>query len=88
MWKVVISAPVSCGEGGGGCGWHDGEGRVLAEQCTAPVFVSTGRTWPSVLEFLNILWWLGTEKEQGCRIGPPGYTAWWNWFLGIDSWAP
>ncbi len=17
-----------------------------------------------------------------------GYTAWWNWFLGIDSWAP
>ncbi len=22
------------------------------------------------------------------RTGPPGYTAWRNWFLGIDSWAP
>jgi hypothetical protein len=27
------------------------------------------------LEFLNKLWGLGTELEQGCRTGPPGYTA-------------
>ncbi len=25
---------------------------------------------------------------RGCRTGPTGYTAWRNWFLGIDSWAP
>jgi len=31
---------------------------------------------------------LGTEYELGCYTGPPGYTAWRNWFLGIDSWAP
>jgi hypothetical protein len=24
----------------------------------------------------------------GCLIRPPGYTAWRNWFLGIDSWGP
>jgi hypothetical protein len=41
-----------------------------------------------VMEFLNNLWGLGTEKEWGCRTGPPGYTAWRNWSLGIDSWAP
>ncbi len=41
-----------------------------------------------VLEFLNNLWRLGTEQEQGSRTGPPGYTAWRNWFLGIDSKAP
>ncbi len=34
----------------------------------------------TVLEF-------GTEKEWGLT-GPTGYTSWWNWFLGIDSWAP
>jgi hypothetical protein len=34
VWKVVISAPVSCGEGGEGSGWRDGEGRVLAVHCT------------------------------------------------------
>jgi hypothetical protein len=39
----------------------------------------------SVLEFLNNLWGLGTEKEKGCRTGPPGYTAWRNWFCGINS---
>ncbi len=42
----------------------------------------------AVLEFLNNLQWLGTEQEQGCRTGPPGNTAWRNWFLGIVSWAP
>ncbi len=41
-----------------------------------------------VLEFLNNLWGLGIEQEEGCRSGPPGYTDWWNLFLGIDSWAP
>jgi hypothetical protein len=35
---------------------------------------------------LNNLWGLGVELEQGCRTGPPGYTASRNWFLGIDSW--
>ncbi len=38
-----------------------------------------------MLEFFNNLWGLGTEKEWGCRTGPPGYTVWRNWFLGIDS---
>jgi hypothetical protein len=42
----------------------------------------------SVLEFLNILWGLGTEQEQGCCIGRPAYTAWRNWFFEIDSCAP
>jgi hypothetical protein len=41
-----------------------------------------------VLEFLNNLWGRGTELEQGCHNGPPSYTAWRNWFFGIDSWAP
>ncbi len=27
----------------------------------------------TVLEFQNDLWGLGTEKEKGCRTGPPGY---------------
>ncbi len=31
---------------------------------------------------------LETEQEEGCRTGPPGYTAWRNLFVGIDSWAP
>ncbi len=38
-----------------------------------------------VLEFQNNLWGLGTEVEQGCRTGPPG---WRNRFLGINSWVP
>jgi hypothetical protein len=42
----------------------------------------------SVLEFLNKLWGLETEQEQGCRTGRPAYTAWRNWFYGIDSCAP
>jgi hypothetical protein len=42
----------------------------------------------TVLEFLNSQWGPGTEQEFGCPTGPPGYTAWRNWFLGIDSWAP
>jgi hypothetical protein len=29
---------------------------------------------------------LGTEKEKGCRTGPPSHTCWWNRFLGIDTW--
>ncbi len=41
----------------------------------------------SVLKILIDLWELGTEQEQGYRTGPPGYTAWGNWFVGIDSWA-
>ncbi len=40
------------------------------------------------LEFLNNPWGLGTEQEQVSRTGPPDNTAWQNWFLGIDSWAP
>jgi hypothetical protein len=28
------------------------------------------------------------NRLYGCRTGPPGYTAWRNWFLGIDSWDP
>ncbi len=33
------------------------------------------RTGPSepVLEFLNNLWGASTDKESGCRTGPPGY---------------
>ncbi len=41
----------------------------------------------TVMELLNNLWGLGTELVLGCRRGPPGYTAWRNWFLGIDTWA-
>ncbi len=41
----------------------------------------------TVLVFLNNLWGLGTELEQGCRTGPPGYKGRRNRFLGIDSWA-
>ncbi len=40
------------------------------------------------LEFLKSLWGLGTEEEEGCRTGPPGYIGWQNSFLGIDSGAP
>ncbi len=40
------------------------------------------------LEFLNSLWGLGTEQEQGYRTGPPDYISWRNSFLVIDSWAP
>ncbi len=35
-----------------------------------------------VLEFLNNQCGLGTEQEQGCITGPPGYTAFRTWFLG------
>ncbi len=38
--------------------------------------------------FLNNLWGLDTEYEQGFRTGPPGYIGWRNSFLGIDSWVP
>jgi hypothetical protein len=31
---------------------------------------------------------LGTEKEQGCRTGPPGFIGWQKRFLGIYSWTP
>jgi hypothetical protein len=34
------------------------------------------------------LWGLGTEWEQGCLTGPPGYTGWRNRFLENESWAP
>jgi hypothetical protein len=37
---------------------------------------------------LNNIWGLGTELEVSCRTGPPGYPAWRNWFLEIESWAP
>ncbi len=40
------------------------------------------------LEFLNSVWGLGTEQEQGFCTGPPGYRGWRNSFLGIDSWTP
>jgi hypothetical protein len=40
------------------------------------------------LEFLKILWGLGTEEEEGYRTGPAGYIGWRNSFLGIDSRAP
>ncbi len=39
----------------------------------------------SELEFINILWGLRTEQEEGYRTGPPGYRQ--NWFLGSDTWA-
>ncbi len=32
--------------------------------------------------FLNNLWGLGTEQEQGCRTCPPGFIGWRNRFLG------
>jgi hypothetical protein len=38
----------------------------------------------TVLEFLGARNRLGI----GLRTDPPGYTAWRNWFFGIDSWAP
>ncbi len=37
------------------------------------------------LEFLKSLWGLGTEEEEGCHTGPPGYIGWRNSFHGIDS---
>ncbi len=30
----------------------------------------------SVLEFQNNLWGLGTDQEQGCGTGPPGFIGW------------
>ncbi len=44
-------------------------------------------TASSVLEFSNNLWGLGTDQEQGCRTGPPGYIGWRNQLFGINSWA-
>jgi hypothetical protein len=39
-----------------------------------------------VLGFLNNLWGPGTEQEEGCRTGPPGYMQAdgidWNRLLG------
>jgi hypothetical protein len=32
----------------------------------------------SELDFLNILWCPGTEKEYRYRTGPPGYIGWQN----------
>ena len=53
------------------------------------MFTSSVTTKPK-LEFLNNLWGLGTEWEQGYRTGTPGYIGWQNSFLilGINSWAP
>ncbi len=39
------------------------------------------------LEFLNNLWGWEPSWNRVVVTGPPGYTAWQNWFLGIDSWA-
>jgi hypothetical protein len=49
---------------------------------------SDGLGMAAVLEFLNNLWGLGTELEYCCLTGLRGYTAWRNWFPGIDSWTP
>ncbi len=41
--------------------------------------------------FKQSIWGLGTELEQGCRTGPPGYTMHSLAGIGsfrIDSWAP
>ncbi len=40
------------------------------------------------MEFLQSLWGLGTEEEEGYLTGPPGYIGRQNSFLGIDSGAP
>ena len=41
----------------------------------------------TVLEFLNNLW--GARNRVGIGLSyRPGYTAWRNWTLGIDSWVP
>ncbi len=42
--------------------------------------IVTGSNKKAVLEFLNNLWGLGTEQEQGYRTGPTGTQA-----GGIDS---
>ncbi len=47
--------------------------------------VSAGKT---ELEFLESLWGLVTEEEEGYRTGLLGYIGWRNSFLGIDSGAP
>jgi len=33
---------------------------------------------------------MGARNRIGIGVSyrPPGYTAWRNWFLGLDSWAP
>jgi hypothetical protein len=45
-------------------------------------------SWHTDLEFLNNLWGLGTEQEQGYRTGPLGYIGWRNSFFGIYSRSP
>jgi hypothetical protein len=66
----------------------------MAPYTTVSIFLLLGLASPAVvsplseLEFLNSLWGLGTEQEQGYRTGLPGYIGWRNSFLGIDSWAP
>jgi hypothetical protein len=62
-----------------------GGGGVLGSTCTSSFMAGLSRP---ELEFLNNLWGLGTELEQGSRTGQSDYTSWRNWFLGIDSWAP
>ncbi len=34
------------------------------------------------------IWHSISRNFKHCRTGPPGYTFWLNWFLGIDTWAP
>jgi hypothetical protein len=48
VWKVAISATVSCREGGGGSGWRDGKGRVLAVQLLSSSVLA--ELWNSALK--------------------------------------
>ncbi len=63
-----------------------------ADAVTGSINFGEGKDAPSPLDscagILNNLWGRGTEYELGCRIGPPRYIGWRNWFLGTDSWAP
>jgi hypothetical protein len=68
------------------------------EEVTASSMASTKKATTSSLSGFFALTSAGIFKESmGARnrvgigllyTGPPGYTAWRNWFLGIDSWAP
>ncbi len=41
------------------------------------------RTSVQCWNFRSSMRGLGSEQEQSCHTGPPGYLCWWNRFLGI-----
>jgi hypothetical protein len=67
-------------------GHKQGSGTANVAQSEALTILKSFST--PVLEFLNNLGGLEPRRNRVVVTGPAGYTAWRNWFLGIDSWAP